>query len=64
MESLPDLVGDVISRQLPQHVVRHPVDDGLAGVAGLAAHALLRLDGQDRVQDSFGGVDLVAGKFN
>ena len=58
MKCFSDLVRDVVARQLPQHVVGHPVHDGLASVAGLAAHALLRLHGQDGVQDAFRGVDL------
>ncbi len=58
VKSLPDLVGDVVPGQLPQHVVGHPVDDGLAGVAGLAAHALLGLHAQYCVEDSFRSVDL------
>ena len=49
---------DVITRQLPQHVVSHSVDNGLTCVAGLATNTLLRLNAQDGVQDAFRGVDL------
>ena len=43
---------------IPEHVISQLVDDGLPGLAGLAAAALLGLDIQDLVQDAFGGVDL------
>ena len=49
---------DVVTRQLSQHVVGHPVDNGFTGVAGLATNTLLRLNAQDGVQDAFRGVDL------
>ncbi len=52
------LVRDVVSRQLPQHVVCHSVDYGLSGVSGLPADALLGLHAQDGVQDPLGRVDL------
>ena len=58
MKCFSDLVRDVVAWQLPQHVIGQPVHDGLAGVAGLAAHALLGLDAQDGVQDALGRVDL------
>ena len=49
---------DIIIIIIPEHVIGQLVHDGLPGLAGLAAAALLGLDVQYLVQDALGGVDL------
>ena len=55
----PHLEPDIVGWQFGQHVLAEPVDHGLPGLAAHTA-TLLRLDTEDRVQDSLGRVYLVA----